>query len=145
MEEVDTILLQDLRELGWYEFCDILSLKNERWFGCGEHSPCRIRPGALFARLTLTLLCFIQFLSPIPDEVTSIKELKAENFAHSILRCLKIIDKDHDYPRQLSKNITQRVNQTTQLVNRVKVCSNPIQAQYVCCLILTAFLHLSRN
>lgn len=56
--------------------------------------------------------------------MSSIKELKADNYAHSILRCLKLIDKEHDFPRQLSKNITQRVNQTSQLVNRIKVRVN---------------------
>lgn len=60
-------------------------------------------------------------ISPIPEEVSMIKDLKGDNFAHTILRCLKIVDKEHDHPRQLSKNITQRVNQTSQLVARCRV------------------------
>lgn len=47
--------------------------------------------------------------------------MKPDILSNAILRCLKIIDKEGDYPRQISKNITQRVSQTTHLVNRMKV------------------------
>jgi hypothetical protein len=67
---------------------------------------------------------------PIPEDVTSIKELKADNFAHTILRCLKIVDKEHDHPRQLSKNITQRVNQTSQMGARCKELGYPHELSY---------------
>jgi uncharacterized coiled-coil DUF342 family protein len=53
----------------------------------------------------------------IPEGVKRLKELDREVFINCILRCLKIIDKERDYPRQLSKNTAQRVNQATMLVN----------------------------
>jgi hypothetical protein len=53
----------------------------------------------------------------IPDNVNSIKNLDKDVFVNCVLRCLKVIDKDREYPRQLSKTTAHRVNQATLLVN----------------------------
>jgi hypothetical protein len=62
--------------------------------------------------------------SAIPDDMKSIKELKADLLTSSVLKCLKVVDKDRDYPRQVPKNTIQKVNFATQLVNRIMAREN---------------------
>eukprot|EP01121_Diplochlamys_sp_Union-15-3_P021935 TRINITY_DN9162_c0_g1_i1.p1 TRINITY_DN9162_c0_g1~~TRINITY_DN9162_c0_g1_i1.p1 ORF type:complete len:618 (-),score=124.99 TRINITY_DN9162_c0_g1_i1:15-1868(-) len=73
MEELDTLILKDLRNIG----CEIPDIRN-------------------------------------------VAELKAEVLLSCILKCLKKIAPDKELPRAASRNMAQKVNQSTQIVNLLK-------------------------
>jgi len=56
----------------------------------------------------------------IPDDVRSVGDIKPELLITFILKCLKLIAKDKELPRSISRNMAQKVNQATQLVTVIK-------------------------
>ncbi len=59
--------------------------------------------------------------SQIPDDVKGAKDFTAALFVGCILRCLRLFDKERDYPRQLATSRAEKVKQANQLVKALQV------------------------
>jgi hypothetical protein len=93
-DEVDKLVITDLRILGWCVF------------------------------LLQGLLIILSLVSQIPDEVKCAKDFTAPVFVGCIFRCLRTFDKTREYPRALATVRAQKVNQTTKVVLALKVRSS---------------------
>lgn len=56
----------------------------------------------------------------MPPDVVSLASLSAPVLVGSLLRCLRLIDKERDYPRQVATTRAHKVNQATLLVKALQ-------------------------